>query len=194
MSQERRFGNQRTGGFVWVSGGIRGAQKRNRIAVWPLGRRKVYFSEAGWYGVVVFFSHVYLLWCCGLIGKVLPGEYSWQREEGNGIGSEPNKERRFGGRVLDHWFGDPNGGEKLLESELTETSWERSELLVGCSKLRWWKRCSYYHCGLDCRAVPSSRNAKIEMASQICNLKFSSCHSKQVKTMKLMLIYLIQYS
>ena len=118
---------ERTGGFVWVSGGIRGAQKCNRIAVWPPGRTKVYFSEAGWYGVVVFFSHVYLLWCrCGLIGKVLPSEYSWQREEGNGIGSEPNKERKFGGRVLDHWFGDPSGGEKLLESELTETSWERS--------------------------------------------------------------------
>ena len=145
-------------------GGISGAQKCNQIVVWLLGRTKVCFTEAGWHGMVgtaqlqPCILALMLVWINQ--GEVLPDEYSQQGEWGNGPQNQTQGKKVW---VEGDWITGleiPVEVKLLSESELTETSQERSEILVGCSKLRWWKRWNCYHHSLDCRAVPSSWDAK----------------------------------
>lgn len=50
------------------------------------------------------------------------------------VKSEPRK-KTLGRRGLDHWFGDPSGGEIVVRIRTNRNKRERSEILVECSKL-----------------------------------------------------------
>lgn len=45
------------------------------------------------------------------------------------------KEKNFGEKGIDHWFGDPSGGEIVVRIRTNRNKRERSEILVECSKL-----------------------------------------------------------